>query len=204
MARAAKLDLRAFQQELATRLAAKTSAQVEQSRLGLACAGAQWLIRLADAGEVIAVPTVATRADDATVVSRHREHSRQSIRMHRFRRVSGPRRRARRRRARAPPGWCCSGRASANCAPGLVVHRVLGLRNLAELRQADAPAGAPAWYGSRWTDAAGRTLAGNRPGATGAGSGLSAGWAVDRRDDEEPTNVRVATRFGGGKTWRLA
>src|SRR5438270_8083906 len=60
MARAAKLDLRAFQQELATRLAAKTTAQVEQSRLGLACAGQQWLIRLADAGEVIAVPSVAT------------------------------------------------------------------------------------------------------------------------------------------------
>ena len=60
MARAGKLNLRAFQQELATRLAAKTTAQVEQSRLGLACAGSQWLIRLADAGEVIAVPTVAT------------------------------------------------------------------------------------------------------------------------------------------------
>jgi hypothetical protein len=60
MARAAKLNLRAFQQELATRLAAKTTAQVEQSRLGLACGGSQWLIRLADAGEVIAVPTVAT------------------------------------------------------------------------------------------------------------------------------------------------
>src|SRR5260370_22839367 len=60
MARAAKLDLGAFQQELATRLAAKTAAQVEQSRLGLASAGEQWLIRLADAGEVIAVPPMAT------------------------------------------------------------------------------------------------------------------------------------------------
>src|SRR5438876_12090296 len=60
MARAAKLNLRAFQQELATRLAAKTTAEVEQSRLGLACAGAQWLIRLADAGEVIAVPSMAS------------------------------------------------------------------------------------------------------------------------------------------------
>src|ERR1700730_17902854 len=60
MARAAKLDLRAFQQQLASRLAAKTTAQVEQSRPRLACAGAQWLIRVADAGEVIAVPSVAT------------------------------------------------------------------------------------------------------------------------------------------------
>ena len=60
MARAAKLDLRAFQQELATRLAAKTAAQVEQSRLGVDCGGEQWLIRLSDAGEVIAVPHLAT------------------------------------------------------------------------------------------------------------------------------------------------
>ena len=58
MARTAKLDLRAFQQELATRLASKTAAQVESSRLGLACGGEQWLVRLADAGEVVAVPPV--------------------------------------------------------------------------------------------------------------------------------------------------
>ena len=58
MARAAKIDLRRFQQELATRLAAKTAAQVESSRLGLDCGGEQWLVRLADAGEVIAVPGV--------------------------------------------------------------------------------------------------------------------------------------------------
>ena len=59
MARAAKVDLRLFQQELASRLATKTAAQVESSRLGLACGGAQWLIRLADAGEVITVPQIA-------------------------------------------------------------------------------------------------------------------------------------------------
>ena len=58
MARAAKLDLRTFQQELATRLATKTAAQVESSRLGLACGGERWLIRLADAGEVIDVPPI--------------------------------------------------------------------------------------------------------------------------------------------------
>src|SRR5438128_11846539 len=59
MASSANLNVRAFQQELATRLAAKTTAEVEQSRLGLACAGQNWLVRLADAAEVIAVPTVA-------------------------------------------------------------------------------------------------------------------------------------------------
>src|SRR5512146_1611245 len=60
MARAGKLDLRSFQQELAARLTSKTAAQVESSRLGFACGGQQWLIRLSDAGEVIAVPSIAT------------------------------------------------------------------------------------------------------------------------------------------------
>ena len=58
MSRAARLDLRSFQKELASRLASKTAAQVESSRLGIACGDARWLIRLADAGEVIAVPPI--------------------------------------------------------------------------------------------------------------------------------------------------
>jgi twitching motility protein PilI len=58
MARAAKLDLRTFQQELAARLATKTTAQVESSRLGLASGGERWLVRLADAGEVTTLPNV--------------------------------------------------------------------------------------------------------------------------------------------------
>ena len=59
MARPARIDLRLFQQELATRLASKTTAQVESSRLGLSCVGERWLIRLADAAEVVAVPPLA-------------------------------------------------------------------------------------------------------------------------------------------------
>jgi twitching motility protein PilI len=39
---------------------------------------------------------------------------------------------------------------------GIVVQRVLGLRNLAELAQADPPATAPGWYGARWTDKEGQ------------------------------------------------
>src|SRR5438045_9682157 len=60
MARAARIDLRTFQPELASRLAAKTAAQVESSRLGLLCAGTRWLIKLADAGEVVALPHIVT------------------------------------------------------------------------------------------------------------------------------------------------
>ena len=41
---------------------------------------------------------------------------------------------------------------------GLVVTRVLGLSNLAELVRSDAAVDAPAWYGARWTDKAGGVL----------------------------------------------
>jgi twitching motility protein PilI len=59
MARPARIDLQSFQQELANRLASKTAAQVESSRLGLACGGERFLIRLGDAAEVVAVPPIA-------------------------------------------------------------------------------------------------------------------------------------------------
>ena len=152
MARAAKLDLRRFQQELAARLAAKTTAQVEQSRLGLACAGRQWLIRLADAGEVINVPTVAavplTKSwylgisnirgnlysviDFAGFLAAKADGAQNTVARSRLV-LFGPR--------------------VGELRAGLVVPRVLGLRNLAQLqRHDDAVQTGPAWYGSRWSD----------------------------------------------------
>jgi len=151
MARAAKLDLRAFQQELATRLAAKTAAQVEQSRLGVGCAGEQWLIRLADAGEVIAIPQLATVPrtkpwylgianirgnlygviDFAGFLGRPVD-------------VTGP--------GAGQPRLVLFGPRVGELRAGIIVQRVLGLRNLAELVQGDSHAGAPSWYGSRWSD----------------------------------------------------
>ena len=35
---------------------------------------------------------------------------------------------------------------------GLIVNRVMGLRNLAELSESPSAAGTPAWYGSRWSE----------------------------------------------------
>src|SRR5450432_4170476 len=151
MARAAKLNLRAFQQELATRLAAKTTAQVEQSRLGLACAGTQWLIRLADAGEVIAVPPVAS-----VPMTRPWYLGISNIRGNLYGCIDfagflghavEP----------AAPGASGSrlvlfGPRVGDLRAGLVVHRVLGLRNLAELSRGDTAPDSPAWYGARWTD----------------------------------------------------
>jgi len=152
MARAAKLDLRSFQQELATRLASKTAAQVESSRLGLACGGDRWLVRLADAGEVVALPPVTpvphTRrwhmgvanvrgnlysvVDFARFLGRESEGALGQARLILF----GPR--------------------AGDLNAGIVVERVLGLRNLAELAPSGSPTDAPAWYAQRWMDAHGR------------------------------------------------
>ena len=154
MARAARLDLRTFQQELASRLASKTAAQVESSRLGLDCGNEQWLIRLADAGEVITVPPVVQvpltqpwymgianiRGNLFSVVD--------------FARFMG--------RDPAPQGGGSQARLllfgprTGELNAGIVVSRVLGLRNLAELAPAAPPQDPPAWYAERWMDGDGR------------------------------------------------
>jgi len=151
MRRDAKLNLRAFQQELATRLAAKTAAQVEQSRLGIACAGEQWLIRLADAGEVIAIPQMATvplTKPWYMGIANIRGNLYGVIDFAGF--LGHP-------LEPVPPGTnqarlVLFGPRVGELRAGLIVHRVLGLRNLAQLKRSDTAAGAPAWYGSRWAE----------------------------------------------------
>ncbi|MEO8134628.1 MAG: chemotaxis protein CheW [Betaproteobacteria bacterium] len=56
MARPDKINLRAFQQELSERLRNKTAAQVDSLRLALECGGVSWLVRLGDTGEVLPMP----------------------------------------------------------------------------------------------------------------------------------------------------
>lgn len=153
MSRAAKVDLRVFQQELATRLASKTAAQVESSRLGLSCAGGNWLIRLSDASEVIAVPAIVSvpltkpwfmgvaniRGNLYSVVDFARfmgqddalKDSGSSARLV----VFGPR--------------------TGDLRAGIVVQRVLGLRNVTELAPVAAQGDTLPWYGQRWMDASG-------------------------------------------------
>lgn len=148
MARAAKLDLRTFQRELAARLASKTAAQVESSRLGMACMDERWLIRLSDAGEVITMPPIVavpltqpwylgvanirgnlySVIDFAGFLSRNVAVVGAQSRLVLF----GPR--------------------AGDLNAGIVVQRVLGLRNIAELAPAATPNEAPAWYAQRWMD----------------------------------------------------
>jgi twitching motility protein PilI len=148
MARA-KLDLRAFQQELATRLVSKTVAQVESSRLGFASGGEQWLVRLADVGEVIAVPPLASvphtqawflgvaniRGNLYSVVDLAGFLDREAT-------VLAPQNRL-----------VLFGARTGDLRAGFVVQSVLGLRNVGALAPAPPRVGAPAWHGQRWVDA---------------------------------------------------
>jgi twitching motility protein PilI len=156
MPRPARIDLRLFQQELATRLASKTTAQVESSRLGLSCAGERWLIRLADAAEVVAVPPLAAvpltqpwflglaniRGNLYSVVDLARFLGREAVVPH---------------GGGAQSRLILFGARAGDMNVGVVVQGVLGLRNIAELAPAPSVADAPAWYGLRWSDPAGGT-----------------------------------------------
>ena len=156
MARPARIDLQSFQQELANRLASKTAAQVESSRLGLACGGERFLIRLGDAAEVVAVPPIAAvpltqpwflglanvRGNLFSVVDFAAFVGREAIAAH----GTGGQSRL-----------ILFGPRAGDLKAGIVVQGVLGLRNLAELTATPPEANAPAWYGQRWVDADGGT-----------------------------------------------
>lgn len=151
MARAARMDLRTFQQELAARLASKTAAQVESSRLGLACGGEQWLLRLGDAGEVIAMPAIA-----AVPLTKPWFRGLANIRGNLFGVVDFAGFLGRGNVAPAASNrLVLFGPRTGDLRAGIVVARVLGLRNLAELAPAAPEEGVPAWYAQRWIDAGG-------------------------------------------------
>jgi twitching motility protein PilI len=148
MARAAKLDLRTFQQELAARLSTKTAAQVESSRLGLLCGGERWLIRLADAGEVVTLPEIVS-----VPLTRPWFLGVANIRGNLFSVVDFSRFLARGALpAGGQPRLLLFGPRAGELNVGIVVHRVVGLRNIAELAPAAPPLDAPAWYAQRWMD----------------------------------------------------
>ncbi len=153
MARAGKLDLRLFQQELAARLASKTAAQVESSRLGFACAGQQWLIRLSDASEVVTMPQIAavplTKPWFLGITNiRGNLYSVVDLAGYLGRDPAAS-------RASTSARLVLFGARAGELRVGIVVERVLGLRNLAELAPAAAPVDTPAWYSHRWMDGEG-------------------------------------------------
>jgi twitching motility protein PilI len=153
MSRAARLDLRSFQQELASRLASKTAAQVESSRLGVASAGGLWLIRLPDAAEVIAVPPIVpvplTKAWFLGLANiRGNLHG-----VVDFPAFLGS---AALAQAHAARLILLARSGDGGDSAGIIVERVLGLRNLAQFEPLAQDEGAPAWHVARWQDAEGR------------------------------------------------
>ena len=148
MARAPRVDLRTFQQELATRLATKTTAQVESSRLGLSTGTERWLVRLADAGEVIAMPAIVkvpmTR-DWFLGVANIRGNLYSVVDFVGFLgHALAP--------AAAATRLVLFGARVGELNAGIVVTRVLGLRNLADLAPVPADGDAAPWYAQRWMD----------------------------------------------------
>jgi twitching motility protein PilI len=151
MARAAKLDLRTFQQELASRLATKTAAQVESSRLGFSCGDERWLIRLSDAGEVITMPVVV-----GVPLTRPWYMGIANIRGNLYSVIDFVKFIGREGKAlSAQSRMVVFGPRAGELNVGIVVQRVLGLRNLAELAPAAPAENPPAWYAQRWMDADG-------------------------------------------------
>jgi twitching motility protein PilI len=148
MARAGKVDLRAFQQELVARLAAKTASEVESSRLGLACAGRHWLIRLGDAGEVLPIPQVASvplTKPWFLGVSNIRGNLYGVVEFAGFLGHAAA-------AAGAASRLVLFGARAGDLRAGLVVPQVLGLRNLASLAPAEAATDARDWFGPHWVD----------------------------------------------------
>jgi len=148
MARAPRIDLRTFQQELASRLATKTAAQVESSRLGFSSGGERWLVRLADAGEVITIPPIVkvpmTR-DWFLGVANIRGNLYSVVDFAGFLgHALAP--------AAAATRLLLFGARVGELNAGIVVSRVLGLRNLADLAPVPALANAAPWYAQRWMD----------------------------------------------------
>jgi len=151
MARPARIDLQSFQQELANRLASKTAAQVESSRLGLACGKERWLIRLSDAAEVVAVPPIA-----AVPLTRPWFLGLANIRGNLYSVVDFAGFIGHGATVVQGAGALCRlilfGPRAGDLKAGIVVESVLGLRNLAELTPAAPDANALSWYGQRWVD----------------------------------------------------
>jgi twitching motility protein PilI len=153
MSRTARVDLRSFQQELATRLAAKTAAQVESSRLGLASGSERWLIRLADAGEVIAVPSIVP-----VPLTQRWFLGLANIRGNLYSVIDFP------AFLGHPPvvldnlaRLILLNARNGEQNAGIVVQRVLGLRNLAQLRPAHDDVPHAEWHVQRWLDVDGTT-----------------------------------------------
>ena len=137
MARTERIDLRAFQAELSERLKHKTAAEVGNLRLAIESANGHWLVRLADTGEVLPVPQmtpVPLTKPWFVGIANVRGALHGVIDFARFMGLQGVR-----ERSAANAGQSrlvLLGARFADIRAGLLVDRVLGLRNVGDFQPA--------------------------------------------------------------------
>ena len=159
MARGERIDLRAFQLELSERLKHKTSAQVDNLRLAVECADALWLVRLADTGEVLPlpepVPVPLTKSWFLGIAN---------VRGALYGVIDFGGLLTGRATARGGAGAGAGARLVllgsrfADIRAGLLVDKVLGLRNLTDFEavgESSEPSGDRRWSARTWRDAGG-------------------------------------------------
>jgi twitching motility protein PilI len=150
MARPDKINLRAFQQELSERLKSKTAAQVDSLRLAFECGDASWLVRLGETGEVLPLPepvSVPLTKPWFLGVANIRGGMYGMIDFGAF--LTGePTQRA------IGARLVLLGPRFSELRAGLMVNRVLGLRNLTDFTAAPAGVDRP-WASRIWRDKTG-------------------------------------------------
>ena len=153
---AQRIDLRAYQESIATRLAAAQSGAGVPALLGIESAGVRWLVDLPAAGEVLPLPALApvplTQAWFAGLASVHGELQ-AVVDFAAFQGAAPTSHDAAARLLRI------GARLGGNVA--LLVARVHGLKRTDALFRAEAGDDTltplPAWYGARFTDAQGES-----------------------------------------------
>jgi twitching motility protein PilI len=151
LARSARVDLRTFQQELAARLASRPAGQTELSRLAFTAGDEHWMARLADTGEVLAVPPITpvplTRPWYLGIANvRGNLHGIVDFSAY----LGG-------RPAKITPQArvLLLGPRLGELKVGLLLDRVIGLRGLASYEPIDRHGDVPAWYIQGWRDEGG-------------------------------------------------
>ena len=145
---AEKLSLRDYQRDLAQRLRAADGTRAA-SLLALQVGQEGWLVDLTDAGEVLPVPVLTP-----VPLTKGWFRGMANIRGNLYSVVDFARYLGRESETSTPGSarLVLFGPRAGDMNAGLVVTRVLGLRNVAELAPAAPPHDAPAWYAQRWMD----------------------------------------------------
>ncbi len=150
MSSKSKTSLRQFQQDLAQRLAGAKAGPASSARLGVQCGSALWLIDLAEAGEIMPVPTLGyvplTKAWYAGLAN-VRGSLVSVVDFSGF--ATGY------ATPRGPENRLVLANARHGINVALLVSRMLGLRNPRDFTPSVDDAERAPWEGERWTDQAG-------------------------------------------------